>query len=195
MKRLDLTGKRFGRITITRSIGSNTLGRSVWEYRCDCGNVKRNLGSALNAGRFLSCGCLRNETTAKLNRKAPGVSSRNRLIENYRRRAKVKGYEFELSEDAFFALVALDCHYCGSAPNSDTRIINSHGANDSSFHFKYNGIDRIDSSFGYIETNVVPCCRTCNLAKRELPQVDFVGWLKRLLLRGGGKALAASCDI
>lgn len=42
-----------------------------------------------------------------------------------------------------------------------------------------NGIDRADSNRGYIKENCLPCCETCNKAKRDLAIDDFYNWLKR----------------
>ena len=37
----------------------------------------------------------------------------------------------------------------------------------------FNGIDRIDSKIGYIDGNVVTCCKHCNFAKDALTQKEF----------------------
>jgi hypothetical protein len=37
----------------------------------------------------------------------------------------------------------------------------------------YNGIDRIDSSAGYVPSNVVPCCHDCNFMKGSLGYDEF----------------------
>ena len=36
-----------------------------------------------------------------------------------------------------------------------------------------NGIDRINSSLGYVDGNVVPCCGTCNKMKMAMDESDF----------------------
>jgi hypothetical protein len=46
--------------------------------------------------------------------------------------------------------------------------------------FTYSGIDRIDSSIGYIEGNVVSCCSKCNTAKSDMPFDEFRVWAIRL---------------
>ena len=188
--KFDMTGFQIGRITVIELAGRDKQKQNLWFYRCSCGSgkVKRATTGGLRAGRYISCGCLAFERMSKLNLKPPGTSSRNRLIENYQRRARRKGLPWEISTQTFFALVVKDCYYCGSAPSSDTRIINANGKPDAAWHFLYNGLDRVDSALGYTINNVVPCCRTCNLAKRELPQSEFVGWLNRLVATGGGVA-------
>ena len=43
----------------------------------------------------------------------------------------------------------------------------------------YNGIDRKDNALGYVEGNVVSCCKFCQYAKRDLPYEEFVAHLAR----------------
>lgn len=188
--KLELAGFRIGRVTVVARAGRDARGKCLWAFTCSCGSgiVKVAQAGALHAGRHLSCGCLLRENASKLQLKAPGVSSRNRLITNYRNRAARKGWAWELTDEEFFAKVSENCYYCGSCPLSDTRTINSNGRQHGDWHFLYNGLDRVDSALGYLRSNVVTCCRTCNLAKREMPQSEFVAWLKRLLQSGGGRA-------
>ena len=57
---VDLTGMRFGRLTVvskTRSEG----GRVAWVCKCDCGNETTPLTNCLLKGRSKSCGCLNHE--------------------------------------------------------------------------------------------------------------------------------------
>lgn len=52
----DLTGKRFGRLTVLEEAGT-TNGRR-WLCRCDCGEEKIVYGNSLKRGTTKSCGCL-----------------------------------------------------------------------------------------------------------------------------------------
>lgn len=59
--RIDLTGKRYGRLVVigfAESVGKNNA--SVFWCRCDCGSVKKICSGNLG-GNVLSCGCLRRE--------------------------------------------------------------------------------------------------------------------------------------
>ena len=54
----DLTGKRFGRLTVLeRDIEGSKGGRVKWICRCDCGNEINATGYRLVEGRTKSCGC------------------------------------------------------------------------------------------------------------------------------------------
>lgn len=62
----DLTGRRFGRLTVLGYVGSyRTLPTShtcaLWECRCDCGNLTKVPSGSLKQGTTRSCGCLRRD--------------------------------------------------------------------------------------------------------------------------------------
>lgn len=58
---IDITGQRFGRLEVLYRNGSNKYNQAVWHCRCDCGNEKDIVGSALRNGRIISCGCYHKE--------------------------------------------------------------------------------------------------------------------------------------
>ena len=45
---------------------------------------------------------------------------------------------------------------------------------------KYNGIDRVNPALGYVEDNVVTCCKICNIAKHDLRLEEFLAWIEKL---------------
>lgn len=53
----DLTGQRFGRLTVLERAPSDKSGRIRWECRCDCGNKTIVAGTRLRKGASQSCGC------------------------------------------------------------------------------------------------------------------------------------------
>lgn len=63
--KLELLGKKFGRLTVIQEYGKDKNGKVLWECQCDCGNKTVSLGSNLVRGKSLSCGCLKNELTSK----------------------------------------------------------------------------------------------------------------------------------
>jgi hypothetical protein len=46
--------------------------------------------------------------------------------------------------------------------------------------FRWNGIDRIDSSRGYTPENTVPCCSTCNLMKSDSTHEAFLAHIEAI---------------
>lgn len=59
----DLTGKRFGRLTVVSRAENGKGSRARWLCRCDCGNERVVYGYSLKSGNTRSCGCLRAETS------------------------------------------------------------------------------------------------------------------------------------
>lgn len=59
-KTLDLSGKRFGLLTVVRLSGKNKFRRNTWLCRCDCGNESNPTTAALRSGNTRSCGCQAN---------------------------------------------------------------------------------------------------------------------------------------
>lgn len=56
-KFIDLTGKRFNKLTVLNRIPTKD-GITRWECVCDCGNITNVRGSNLKNGSVKSCGCL-----------------------------------------------------------------------------------------------------------------------------------------
>lgn len=59
----DLTGQRFGRLTVLHR-GPSACRKARWVVRCGCGIQKVVSGSSLRAGGTVSCGCARRERMA-----------------------------------------------------------------------------------------------------------------------------------
>ena len=72
---------------------------------------------------------------------------------HYKKDAKKRGLIFELTYNEFLKLINGVCYYCGG---------NGYG------------IDRLDSSFGYLKDNVVPCCSVCNRMKYTYTEDEFI---------------------
>lgn len=64
---INRTGKTYGLLTVIRYAGKTARGRTLWECKCECGNVVTAIGSELSDGHTTSCKC-RRMTTGKLNR-------------------------------------------------------------------------------------------------------------------------------
>lgn len=58
-KLIDLTGRRYGYLTVVKRADNTDKGQSTWQCLCDCGNVKVISGVLLREGNAKSCGCMR----------------------------------------------------------------------------------------------------------------------------------------
>lgn len=77
MKKIDLTGQKFGRLIVIEDDGTRTKGKQVkWRCRCECGNLKHVKGSHLKDGRIKSCGCLNDEKRRERYKDMSGFSNK-----------------------------------------------------------------------------------------------------------------------
>ena len=147
------------------------------ECRCECGEILDASIAQLLKGKIKSCGCLVADSTRSMGqsqRYSFGLSSYNGLIARYKKQANSRGLNFELTNDQFLELTQGKCHYCGTGPSQIHRRGGGYG------HFVYNGIDRVENSVGYVLSNCVSCCGTCNSAKAALNYSSFMAWVDRL---------------
>lgn len=100
------------------------------------------------------------------------LSATSRILTIYRSRARRRGREFALSWGDVHALVWNPCAYCGAAPTNTITLWDE----TDDFILRYQGIDRIDNSIGYVPGNVAPCCAACNSAKGT---DTFAGFVER----------------
>lgn len=56
----DLTGQRFGKLTVVKQVGtvSEKDRHALWLCKCDCGNTTTSVGYRLQRGDKKSCGCI-----------------------------------------------------------------------------------------------------------------------------------------
>lgn len=185
MKARNLEGERFGRLVPTRRV-SNRGDKTRWLCACDCGGIVIVHTQSLVTGNTKSCGCLQKENRHTNARVLPcGEASFNTVYGKYKDSARKRALEFDLSRDIFRAIVTEPCYYCGEPPvNVEDCGGRTNGA------FVYSGIDRMYPSQGYIIGNVVPCCKTCNFAKRKMSYDEFLSWVDRVHDKLRGKCNA-----
>jgi hypothetical protein len=89
--------------------------------------------------------------------------------------AKQRGLCFSISFEEFSELIRRPCHYCGRS-NLGSYTRHDWGT------LCHNGIDRINPDKGYEIGNVLPCCKHCNRAKRDMEYSEFRKWIKMVYL-------------
>lgn len=181
---IDRTGQRFSKLVVVRRAEDGPKkgrrSRVRWLCICDCGNERIVAANYLQGGQIKSCGCSKHDPRPTLyrlkNPLPPGRAARNIVFAIYRSSARTRGHSWELTGDQFDEITSKDCTYCGCPPSMVKR-----NPYRNSSEWIYNGIDRVDSSVGYVPENVVPCCEICNKAKRDLSYEDFMAWIARLV--------------
>lgn len=148
-------GDKFGQLTVERVDRGNGIRRKRINCRCSCGR-RYSVGSArLWHGEATRCYNCANPKWF------PGNESHIRAqYVNYRGGAARRGYDHQLTIDEFREIYQAPCNYCGISPSR--------------------GIDRKNNGVGYLIENCVPCCKHCNLAKRDMPEAEFLAWVARI---------------
>lgn len=107
----------------------------------------------------------------------PHIEIADKIRTKYIKGSERRGYKFDINLENFFRLIQLPCHYCGAPPQSKYRQTR---AALSPSEFRYNGLDRMLNSEGYVIWNLVPCCRTCNFLKRDTDYFVWAEFLRRV---------------
>jgi hypothetical protein len=61
----DLTGQKFGRLTVLYKNGTDNVGHLIWKCKCDCGNEVDVLATNLIQQYTQSCGCIHSEVCSE----------------------------------------------------------------------------------------------------------------------------------
>lgn len=80
-KTIDITGQKFGRLTVTGKSARLSLAGALWECSCDCGGVTVANSLKLRTGKTQSCGCYRKEI---LDQTTHGLSNKSRTYRTWK---------------------------------------------------------------------------------------------------------------
>jgi hypothetical protein len=152
MRRLQLLGKKFGRLKVLAAAGTTPEGETLWVVTCSCGSGKQKTvrGSALRHLR--GCGCL------NPNRLRPYEALYRRLLRDAKTaRAHVVPVKLTYRQFLRFTKRAR-CFYCWTPLTWKAFMSCGSGYR----------LDRKDSKRGYSLKNCVACCTRCNRGKSDL---------------------------
>lgn len=105
------------------------------------------------------------------------------LMNNTKKSAKKRNIEFNLDFEYFKTLVTSKCTYCGIEPNRKSNPLKHQSLSEERVEkgeIIHHGVDRINSSLGYVRSNTTSCCTTCNKAKLTMSVEEFKTWVKRI---------------
>lgn len=178
----DQIGKRYGELTVV-SYSHNKVTRTATKYHynavCSCGINKIVNIHSLISGDIATCGHSKSNRDPNKLYILTSTQVKTKLAKNYRSsvtRSTKKNKAFDLTLDRYITLVTTEqCKYCGDLPNP------------------YHGIDRIDSNIGYIESNIVVACMTCNTMKSSLPEDVFLSHVAKIHKHTSQNAQEAPC--
>jgi len=76
----DLTGQKYGRLTVVSFDGISKNGAALWLCKCKCDKLVSVIASSLCLGRTLSCGCLHRERLRAIAYKHGHADYRNAAV-------------------------------------------------------------------------------------------------------------------
>lgn len=172
----DITGQKIGRLLVLERM-KNKPGRteSRWLCQCDCGNkTVVSISSLHRTFQPHSCGCAIKEAS----RLEPGLAAKKYMFRITKAHSKRRGIDWNLNFDQYIYLCEKPCAYCGIAPSKEQTGCKGHAPHYGAW--THGGIDRKDTSSGYLIDNCVPCCKDCNIAKMTLSVTDFQSHIRRI---------------
>ena len=166
----DMMGQRVGSLVVISRVHGSAVTKAQWLCLCSCGSTRIVTGAHLRriqaSGKNFTCctnGLHRSEVVDRL------------LLLEYQRSAIYKQIGWNLDDAVAIRLFHASCFYCGRKGVNRRRYRGE--------AFAYNGIDRLDSNYGYEPWNVVACCKPCNYAKNEMSQSEFLDLVRLIAKR------------
>ena len=181
----EIIGYKFGKLTVLNiSKTRGNKGQIRYDCICDCGNIHTVSGESIRSGKSKSCGCLKKTYIPKtFNKNREHAILKVQYSHLKRRNNKIDSNAKCITFEKFYTLSKSKCHYCG-LEHSKTLLDRTNETKDTKLISDtivcVNGIDRVDSSKGYVEGNVVSCCKYCNAAKNTMSRDEFFKWIKRV---------------
>lgn len=181
----DLTGMTFDRLTAIEPIpgSADQPSRLQWVCRCSCGTITYVRASHLKRSNGTkSCGCLSREIASKHRKLLNHTKRKHSLTDTTWRSlwtshvsgAKARNLEWLGFDDYVQWLTEQPaCWYCGVAPSERVARYGE--------PVLAHGIDRIDSSMGYVPGNIRTACMHCNRAKMDASTEDFLAMCRRVV--------------
>jgi len=175
---LDLRGKRFGRLLVLdkppKRIG---VRKSIgWDCLCNCGTKKSIISYFLTSGLVNSCGCLHREAAGQFKGYGEISGSFWTQIKGHSRGRVFtitiqEAWELFLEQNRQCAITGVELSFGTKeyVPKSNSRILGRTAS-----------LDRIDSTGGYVHSNVQWVHKRINMMKGTLTMNEFLDWCQRV---------------
>lgn len=179
--KLDLTGQKFGELTVICLEGKNKYSQRTWKCRCSCGSEIDIyvLTGDLRRGHKKSCGCIVAGTNKNSNHPSHRKGSESPYWKGH---GEISLYAWRHIKDSAinrnipFSITIEDAWKLFLAQNRKCKL----SGLELSFRKKakdYTGtasLDRIDSKKGYVIDNIQWVHKTINTMKMDLDQETFL---------------------
>ena len=173
---IDLTGKKFGKLTVLKRVENNKHGQPQWLCKCDCGNETVVVGQKLRTGQTKSCGCIVYEQKTRLTHGMSGTTLFTRWMNMKSRCNNPKNKRYNRYGGRGIKV----CEEWENDFMNFYRWAISNGFEESL------SIDRIDNNMGYCPEN----CRWVNAKRQENNRSKNI----KITYNGEEKTLSEWCD-
>lgn len=143
---LDLTGLKFGKLTVVEKTGLKKNGSFEWLCICDCGNEKKVITPSLRNGNTKSCGCYHVESAKMKDNKFKKHGMHN--TPTYKTWQQMKSRCYDTSNFSYSFYGAKGITVCDRWIESFENFLEDMGVRP-----PRTSIDRIDNSKGYFKEN------------------------------------------
>jgi len=164
----DRTNQKFNNWTFIKYEKTNKYGESLWLCRCDCGFEKIQVAGNVTSGGSTKC------------KSCSQIHNYNNLLptpvwKTIVRNASNRNKQFLITKEFAENLFISQDKKCTL---SGLDIVFAKSFKEYSNGFQTASLDRIDSSIGYIESNVQWIHKTINIMKNNLKESDFINFCK-----------------
>lgn len=149
--------------------------RIKFNLKCVCGDIRQV--SMYHIGRCEKIHCKKCGFKKLALSKKKTDAGLNNLVLHYKKGAERRKIPFQLSKEEIREVTSKNCTYCNKKPSM---LSYSNKTWENRSQYVYNGIDRINSSIGYVKNNVTTCCKECNIAKASMTVEEFKDFIKRI---------------
>jgi hypothetical protein len=171
-KLIDLTGKKFGKWTVSRHshVTKKANGSTVhhWLCKCECGSERTVTGDSLNKGNSKSCGCINRQ----LGRNHPSWQGYEDISasfwKQYQWSAAKRNLSFDITMEYLWRLYLKQNKKCAL---TGLPLTFPKDARDTTHNAS---LDRIDPKGGYFEGNVQWVDKRVNFMKITLRNEEFI---------------------
>lgn len=171
--RLDLTGKRFGKLLVVKAVESK-IKPLKWECLCDCGKTKIIVGRSLKSGASASCGCLKSAYLKKTLWTGYEEISGS-YFGSLKWGAKRRNLDFQIDLKYIWEIFVKQNRKCALSGDD---IFFVQAAVDE--HKGTASLDRINNDIGYVKGNVQWVHKDLNFMKQDLSENYFIELCKKV---------------
>lgn len=178
MSLINMAGKRYGDLTVTRRAGTAGSRDALWRYRCNCGNEHEATGYSIRSGKIKSCPECAKKRTALASVTHGGTDSAE-----YRTWTDMKTRCLNPKSTGYERYGGRGVKICPRWILSFESFLEDMGIKPSPHH----SIDRIDNDKGYEPSN-------CRWATNE-EQIRNRGNTVFVTINGEQKTLVEWCEV